>query len=393
MELPDFEAWRLSDVNRAFADPYYKELVQEAIPCVCFGRGGSDSGWATGPLDRPPGPKNDPWRPCDGIAEGYLIRTSVRQNFDGEYRTHSLLQTIRQNIGALKHFEGIKSIALFSDGFLSMRDTATAYQLQELIDLALRSGVTINTVSTRGIPSYADYLFGQWWKMHMLDDDMAMQYSPLEQMAKDTGGLFHGGNDMHKPLREIARRPSHYYVLTYAMPKDIADGAYHHIKLEVMRPGLKISFRDGYYTPKEELAFENSKKEDILEALNDVGNMNEIPMTLAYNYSQEDDSTYVVSFVTNVNIRNLKFPEEDARRKNSISLVLVAFDETDNYISGLEKSIDFQLQESNYVSLRNQGLSSEIKLNLPVGRYKIKAVVRESTEGKMGSITKAVEIP
>ena len=141
------------------------------------------------------------------------------------------------------------------------------------------------------------------------------------------------------------------------------------------------------------MTFENSNKEDLMEALNGPGNMNEIPMTFSYNCSREDDSTYAVSFITNVNIRRLQFPEEDDRRRNQISLVLVAFDEADHFISGLEKAIDFRLLENSYAGLREHGLTSRVELKLPIGRYKIKAVVRENTQGKIGSIAKSVEIP
>lgn len=130
-----------------------------------------------------------------------------------------------------------------------------------------------------------------------------------------------------------------------------------------------------------------------MEALGTLGNMNQIPMKLAYNYSQKEDFSYTVSFKTNVNIRNLKFLEESARRKNQISIILAAFDENDGYVCGLEKAIDFQLLESSYPALRSRGLASRVELNLPAGRYKIKTVVRESNQGKMGSITKSVEIP
>ena len=85
--------------------------------------------------------------------------------------------------------------------------------------------------------------------------------------------------------------------------------------------------------------------------------------------------------------------EEDGRRKNQFSVILVAFDETDHSISGLEKLIDFRLLESNYSNLVKRGLASRVELKLPVGRYKIKVVVREDTQGKLGSITKSVEIP
>jgi hypothetical protein len=145
--------------------------------------------------------------------------------------------------------------------------------------------------------------------------------------------------------------------------------------------------------PSYKLAVENRKKEDIIDALNAPGNMNEIPMTLSYNYSQEDDSTYTISFITNVNIRGLKFTEEDSRRTNQVSLILAAYDETDHYMSGVEKAIDFQLLGSSYAGLRERGLISKVELKLPLGRHKIKAVVRENNQGKMGSVVKAVEIP
>jgi hypothetical protein len=224
-------------------------------------------------------------------------------------------------------------------------------------------------------------------------EDTIDQESPLAQMASDTGGQFHSGNDMHKGIRDVVRRSVSYYILTYSLPPHEADGSYHKITLELTRPGLSLSCRKGYYTPKEELTFENRKKEDLIDALGGPGNMKEIPMTLSYNYFQEDESTYAVSFITNIDIKKLRFPEEDGRRKNQFSFVLVAFDENDHYINGLEKLIDFRLLESNYSNLVRKGLTSRVELKLPVGRYKIKAVVREDTQGKLGSITKSVEIP
>jgi len=213
-------------------------------------------------------------------------------------------------------------------------------------------------------------------------------------MAYDTGGLFfHNQNNLYLGLQKVVRRQSYYYILTYGTPSQKADGAYHHIKLELTRPGLDLSYRKGYYTPKEQLSYESRNKEEILAALNAPGNMSEIPMTLAYNYSQEEDSSYSVSFITNVNIRGMQFLDEDARRKNLISLYLVAFDENDRYVNGLEKSIDFRLQEDSYASLRDHVLTSRVELKLPIGNYRIKAVVREGLQGKMGSITKSVEIP
>jgi VWFA-related protein len=361
-KLTDINAWRIADAMHDYQVVNYQRLIDETIQCLGL----------------------DPSAPSSkNTAETYLRASAKQQAQIDEYRTRSLLFTLRQHIRALRHFEGPKRLVLFSDGFLSEPGSAAAYQMQEIIDLALRSGIVLNSVNIRGLS----------YEQQDIDDQMA-QESPLSQMAYETGGMFfHNDNNFQKGLRTIAQRQAYYYIMSYGLPSQKADGSYHRIKLEVTRPGLEVSYRKGYYTQKEQLSFENSKKEDILAALSGPGNMNEIPMTLAYNYSVEDDSSYAVSFITNVNIRSLQFPEEDSRRRNMVSLVLVALDENDRYVNGLEKSIDFRLLESSYASLRDHGLTSRVQFKLPMGRYKVKAIVRENTQGKIGSVTKAVEIP
>jgi VWFA-related protein len=363
-KLTDLESWRIADGMRQFQDTHYQEALQETIQCL-----GMDASLPS----------------SQQSAELQLRTFASSQNQVTEYQTRNLLYMFRQHIRALRHFEGAKTIVLFSDGFLSEKGSAEGYQLQEIINLALRAGIVLNSVNIRGLVVTLDA---------QEQDDLNAQESPMNQMAYETGGTFvHNRNDLYKGLQSIARRQSYYYVLTYGMPPHKADGVYHNIKLELTRPGLQLSYRKGYYTAKEELSYENRRKEDIIDALNAPGNMNEIPMTLAYNYFQEDDSTYAVSFVTNVNIRKMQFLDEESRRKNAVSLILAAFDENDKFINGLDKTVEFQLLDESYTALRNHGITSRVELKLPAGNFKIKAVVRESNQGKMGSITKSMEIP
>ena len=294
-------------------------------------------------------------------------------------------------------------MVLFSDGFLFQELT---YELQEAVDLALRAGVVFNTVDLRGLytvgfqasdtmnmgTTQRGEVLGR--KQSQLMEDARAQEDPLVMLASDTGGIFfHNNNDFYAGLQKISNRQAYYYVLTYATPSLKADGRYHKIKLEVSRPGLEMSYRKGYYAPKEQLTYERRKKEDIVEALQAPGNMNEIPISFSYNYFQLDDSRYEVALVTNVSVRGMRFLQEESRHKNLISLVVVALDENDRYVDGLEKSVDFSLSELSYAALVNHGFSSKVDFRLPPGRYKIKAVVRESFQSKMGSITKGIEIP
>jgi VWFA-related protein len=347
-------------------------------------------------------PKNWNWMTIQEKSEYDSAKTYARQaalvkNISANNLNRTLLITLRRYLRSLRHFDAAKSAILLSDGFLH---EDVIYQLQEVIEEALRSGIVLNTVNVRGLWTYP-VVSGSGsdgetlrYKPGFIAQDISAQEIPLNQLANETGGVYyHDNNDLYAGIHQISSRQDYYYILTYAMPSQKPDGRYHSIKLEVTRPDLKISYRKGYYAPKEEMTFEQRKKEDILEALRAPGDLNEIPMSLSYNYHQEGDAIYAVSLLMNVDVRRLNFLEEDSRRKNLISMIIAAFDENDHYIDGLDKSVDFRLTDESYTDLMDRGMKSRIEFKLPMGRYKIKAIVREAFQGKMGSLTKSIEIP
>lgn len=327
-----------------------------------------------------------------------------QQHEETQYRDRTLLSTLRQHLRSLKHFEAKKSLILFSDGFLP---DELRYELQEVVDLALRAGVIFNAVDIRGLfttnyQASDRVTVGHTVETSLIlarkpmirDDDMKRQEESLSQLAHETGGVFiHNNNDLSAGLRQISNSQSFYYVLTYATPSPKADGRYHKVKLELSRPGLQVTYRKGYYAPKEQLSFERRKKEDILEALHAPGNLNEIPIQLSYNYFQVDESRYQVALLTKVNIQGVQFVEEDTRHKNLFHLVVVAFDEHDTYVDGLEKSMELNLTDPSYAAMLNYGFTSKVDIKVPPGRYKIRAVVREGNRTKMGSVRKTIEVP
>jgi VWFA-related protein len=335
------------------------------------------------------------------IAEPLIRMSAMQQYQENQYRARVLLQTLRQHVRSLRHFEAQKNVILFSDGFLLEE---VIYDLQDAVDQALRAGVVLNTVDVRGlyiamfnakegsagtVRSGLSYL-----KQKMLAQDMSAKEDPLSLLAHDTGGIFHhNSNDLSAGAKAVVGRETFQYVLSYAAPSMKADGKYHKIKLEVSRPDLTMNYRNGYYAPKEQISFERRKKEDILEAIRAPGNVNEIPVKLAFNSSQFDDTRYEVELVTHVDIRKLQFAEEDSRLKNLISMVIVAYDESNKYVDGVQKDISFNLAPESYTELMSRGFDSKVIFRIPPGRYKIKAVIRESVRTKIGSLTKWIEIP
>ena len=338
------------------------------------------------------------------MAESQVRMAAAQQFEENQHRYRSLLSSLRRHLRSLRHFEGRKSLILISDGFLP---DYVRYELQEVTDMALRSGVILNTVDVRGLytTNYqasdqvvvgddSDSFALLSRKPQIRADDMRYQGEILRRLSSETGGMHIGNtNDLAGGMRKIINSQSFYYILSYATPNGKSDGRYHKIKLEVTRPGLNVTYRKGYYAPKEQLSFDRRKKEDIIEALRAPGNLNEIPIQLSYNCFQVDDARYQLALMTQVNIRGMKFVDEDSRHRNLITVVVMAFDENDEYIDGLERSIDFNLTSPSYAVLLNHGFTSKMDVKVPPGRYRIRAVVREGVDTRMGSVNKMIEVP
>ncbi len=333
------------------------------------------------------------------IADGHSRTAANIQWSEAEHRNRTLIQTLRRHIRSLKHFQASKSIILFSNGFVFQE---LAYDLQDVVDQALRAGIVINTVDLRGLytaaPQASDRMavapYLMRIKQQLSSEDLSSREGSLNMLAHDSGGLFfHNSNDLYAGLRQISERQACSYILTYAAPSRNPDGRYHRIRLEVSRSGLELSYRNGYYSPKEELSVERKRKEDILDALRAPGDVNEIPIYFSFNYHQLDDARYDISFFVQVDIRGMQFPEDESRRKNQVTLVVVAFDEADNYVDGLVKTVDFNLTPGGYAELIGQGITSKTVFQLAPGRYKIKAVVREAAQSRMGSVNRTISIP
>ncbi len=340
------------------------------------------------------------------MAEGMVYAAALRQHEVGLQRNRSLLKALSRHVQFLSHFEAKKSLVLFSDGFLSQR---VRPEFDKLLDSSLRAGVVVSTIDIRGL--YATNLragdralygvadsFLLEERRRLKEEDAIRQEEPLAELARATGGtFFHNNNDLAAGLTSIARSQSHYYVLTYGLTEPKLDGRYHKIKVKVSRPGVEIRHRKGYFAPKERLSLEAVKRRDLENDLEAVlygpGNLRGVPVGLSYSYFRLDEATFQLSLLAKIDIGGLSFLRKNGHRENLIHLVIAVLDDNGQYVKGSRKKVNLKLTESGYAALLNYGLRTQVNLQLPRGRYRIKAVARDSVDTRLGSSETAVEVP
>ena len=140
------------------------------------------------------------------------------------------------------------------------------FQLERVIDHALRLQVVISSLDPRGLPVIArqvdasrTYMPGSMGTssgaMHRMDQNReVLAGDVLAQVAEGTGGeFFHNNNDLKAGFGRLAGSPG-AYILAFA-PKDLKpDGKLHELKVTLAErgTGYSIQARRSYFAPRNE---------------------------------------------------------------------------------------------------------------------------------------------
>ena len=328
-----------------------------------------------------------------------------RQYEETQAAVHRLLAGLALHLRYLRHFKASKSLVLLSEGFVLGR--RTRWRLDQVINRALRSRVLFHVVDIRGLytigfeassdeaPVVPGFVAGRGVgrDLSALYLDQIYQSRPLEKVTEETGGTyFRDSNDLVAGLKQIADARPHHYVLSYASPDQKASGKFHKIRVEVGRPGLELSYRRGYYAPREKLSPEDRKNEDIQIALAAPGDFDQIPLELTHESSRAEKDRCRVSFFTRIKIYGMLFHRQRKRRQNVVHLVVTVYDEKEEQVEVSEQTIQLNLSESSYRTMLQRGFVARSEVEIPAGRYTVKAVVRESNQARMGSLQRVLRI-
>jgi len=148
--------------------------------------------------------------------------------------TLDALNAIATHLGGLR--EGRKSVLFISQGPPVSLRSVNWPRMEEVVESANRGNVTIHTLDPRP-------LGGSEFGGNMV----------LRRFSDETGGrAIHNTNDHAEHLDEVIDDASAYYLVGYAPAREMADGKFHKIDVDVKRRGLRVVARRGYYAPRSE---------------------------------------------------------------------------------------------------------------------------------------------
>jgi VWFA-related protein len=321
------------------------------------------------------------------------------------FNTDQKLAAVESLARLLREVPGRKAVIHFSSGVESTGSENQA-QLRATTDAANRSNVSLYTVDARGLvalPPGGDAssasaagtaiytgqaTFSQISSLHGSRETLA-------SLATDTGGrTFYDLNDFSPAFQQMQAENSSYYLLGYSPSNTRSDGRFRRIRVEVVRAGVKVAARPGYFAPKDFRQFTREDKElQLQQALELDQPFLDLPFAVDAAYFRRPDKKYYVVLAAKIPGSAVSFLKKSEIRQTEFDFVWRATDPSGKPAGLLRDTLPVKVSGETYEQVLSGNILYEGGFVLPPGKYQLKVLVRENQTGKMGTFEQPLVVP
>lgn len=329
------------------------------------------------------------------------------------------LQTTSYLIESMKQVPGRKSLVLISGGIPIFETNSTgaayssvSYMLNQLTDTAVRAGVVINTLDPRGLmaspgmrsftetpgrsaltggPDPSFVTGGTAVSPLLAGGD---EHVSLNTLSSVTGGVSIANmNSLKGGLDKILNRSRGYYLLAYT-PADKFDNKFRKLQIKVKRDGVKVYNHSGYVAKEESVKVPATKELAILEAAKSPLAKRDVDVVANVGYKLTGANKAAVDINMLIEAKNLSFtPSADGKQQTSFDVAGFVYDQFGKLRGGFSETVTASLSPADYQRALKEGLTYSAGTELPSGYFQFRGVVREASTGRMGTISRYLEIP
>ena len=318
----------------------------------------------------------------------------------GDSDTRLSLTNLRNVIRNLSRMPGQRNLVLISPGFY-VPDQHT--EVTEVIDLAIRNRVTLNTLDARGLhlvgvlPDASEQVY------NVTASTIRMQYDRsdalagtmlLGELADGTGGaFFQNSNDLTGGFTKLTSTPEYTYILGFSPQNLKFDGSLHALKVKIKDGSLTIQARRAYYAPKHLADPAEEAKREIQEALFSRDVLRDLPIELHTQFFKGNEFDAKLGVLARVDLAQLRFKKAEGRNLNNLTVVAALFDRNGNYLQGSSKLVEMKLKDETLQNKARSVITIKTNFDVKIGGYEIRLVVRDSEGQLLAAQNGSIVIP
>jgi len=311
------------------------------------------------------------------------------------------LRVLKTLAEALTPIEQKKAIVYFSAG-MQRSGSDNQVELRAAVNAAVRGNVSIYAIDTRGLQAVvpggdATQASGRGQSLFS-GRGMARQFSRLASsqgtlttLAADTGGrAFTDSNDFGEAFTRLQRDMSAYYLLGYVSSNTSRDGRFRRIQVRVKNDEWRVEARAGYYADRDFAHTSKTDRESLLEEqLYAAIPSTDVPVLVKASYFRMGKDKYFVPLAIAVPGSHLRVPVD--KDEAEIDILGEVRDERGFPVGRIRQTMKLQAGQAD--TLAGKQVLYQSSMTMPPGRFSVKVVVRENTDGLMGAFEAPVTVP
>jgi VWFA-related protein len=372
-----------------------------------------------------------------GGIPGMSLNLAQEDKIDSVNRaTLETTASLRRVIRGMVDLPGRKSVVLLTDGLRlaspneknpmdGSTDIGTGaflspiYEsMRKLADESVRAGVVLYAIDTRGLsslnptasdrlkPAGSDSSRGSngvdVWAMTQSrrDEYTDNQWGGIFLTAQTGGFMVTESNRIDASLERIMADQRGYYLLGFQPPEEsmqpdfAGTPEYHRLKIEVLRPGLKIRSHTGFYGVGDEESIAARPELQLSKALDSPFRTSDIHLEVETSYvSAKND--YFIRATLYIDGNDVVFSGPPIHRTGLVHVVLRAFNANGGTLQGgIDQMRRIDVNEEGYERAQKFGLiyTTLLPVSKP-GPYEVRAACQDKANGNIGTGADFVSIP
>lgn len=312
------------------------------------------------------------------------------------------IDALRSLIAAQQQLPGRKTIFYISEGLVIPPERPEL--LRSVISEANRANVTFYTLDARGLQVTSGMRASDIATTSLNTDfgtsdaGAPVQQTDLQinarELAERTGGFaMDNSNDLRAPLHWVMEDVQAHYEVAYTPASATLDGRFHTIDVKVLRKGILLQSRKGYFA----LPMMNGETLPMVEvaALNAL-EASPAPKQLSFESAALDYGAEQRSIAFAMPAKLARFTEDLATRTFRVhvaSLALVKNEESGNVVARLFRDLPYQGPLERRIEFENGLITLTSPLSLDPGHYRVETVLLDVDASAAGTRVFSLVVP
>jgi VWFA-related protein len=239
-------------------------------------------------------------------------------------------------------------------------------------------------------PGYGARPYSQGRTLNRENEARFSSQESMTEVAQSTGGkICINNNDLTSCVKTAVEEGSSYYEIAYYPEASEWHGEFHQVLVKTSRPGVQLSYREGYFAHNNEPVKQEKDKAGNDPQLQQAACQDLLTSTalLVVARPMPADAPTQAKYFLAIDSRMLTFAQVDeGNRRLHFDVAVCSFDRSGKPLQYLQDTTDQKMSEKEYASTSRHVIPHLIQFKPNEGTARVRLVVRDTATGQLGSI-------